>query len=539
MISGILLAGVLVAMTATGFAESNGLLDSLLPQPQKCEPGKASFTISDKTKIIVVSDGSAKGEFAGTRLADLLKEQHGLELEVNQKKDAAAFELYLGNPSEKPSLESVEGKDEGYVLAVGAKGAVVRANTAQGLFHGAMTLRQLVDGKSVAGCTITDYPRYELRGFMVDSGRAPARLAHIKRIIRINSAFKLNFMLFRESDNELNAVKYDNNPLGSKNPEALTMAEVKEMVEYAALHGIQVIPEIEALGHAGARRMHYHDLVLATAGKSYGKGFGTHYTRAHLLPSDERSFALLESVYDEWFAAGEFPYVHLGMDEINMPAEQQAEHLAKLIPRLLAVAAKYNQQPKLIVWSDAPATPEEYKDIVIRCPWSYGNRALEGGKSKHLKHQKMESLLAPDCTEKVLMGAGSSASHGPMSKASYEKAFRNLAEWSMLGNERDHFLGLISCVWHGNMLDKWLPDFLVAADVSWNPPTEVAEYEPQMKAVQSKLAELKDAANPASDETTPPAWHGMWIQGREWDRLIAPLPEPNKRQGKKGKKGKK
>jgi hypothetical protein len=534
----ILLAGWLATLAGSGFAAGNDLLDSLLPQPQTCEPGAASFTISDQTKITVVSDGSAQGEFAGTRLAELLKEQHGLELDVVQKQADASFSIFFGNADvdggEKISLEPVAGKEEGYVLTVGAKGAMVRANTAQGLFHGAMTLRQLVAGKSVTGCTIIDYPRYELRGIMVDAGRAPVRLAHIKRMVRICSAFKLNFLLYRESDNELNAVNYENNPLGSKNPEALTMAEVKEMGEYAALHGIQVIPEIEALGHAGARRMHYPDLVLATSGKSYGKGFGTHYTRAHLLPADERSFALLESVYSEWFAAMDCPYIHLGMDEINMPADQQAEHLEKLIPRILATAAKYNQKPKLIVWSDAPATPEQYKDIVIRSPWSYGNRALDGGKGKHLKHQGVEALLEPDCKEKVLMGAGSSSSHGPLSKCGYDKAFQNLAEWAMLGNDRENFMGMVACSWHGNMLDEWLPDFLAGADVSWNPPAQVPAFEPQMAVVQSKLSEFKDAVSPDESEMTPPAWHGMWIKGKEWDKLIAPLPEPKIRD-KKGK----
>lgn len=540
----ILLAGLCVALPLTGVAES--ITDTVLPSPQKCEAGKESFNISDHTKIYVVSDGSSKAAFAGIRLAALLKEQHGLKLEVKQKKKENTFSLFLGNADAAGTLplDPIQGKEEGYVLKVDKNGALVRANTAQGLFHGAMTLRQLVSGKSVKGCEIVDFPRYELRGFMVDAGRAPVRLENIKRIIRINSAFKLNFMLYRESDNELNAVKYDSNPLGSKNPEALTMAQVKEMIDYAALHGIEVIPEIEGLGHAGARRMHYPDLVRGTAAKPYGndkdgKPLGMHYTRAHLLPSDERSFALLESVLSEWFKVMDCKYIHLGMDEIRMPKEDQAKHLEKLIPRVLKLAEKYNQKPKFIVWSDAPATPEAYKDIVIRSPWSYGNRKLEGGLSKHLKHQKMESLLDSNSKEKVLMGAGSSSAHGPGSKCSYEKSFRNLAEWAMLGNERDTFVGITSCQWHGNQLDEWLPDFVVGADVSWNPPVEVADFESQMKLVQSKLSEFKDVTSPEPEATTPSAWHGVWITDGKWDKLIAPLPTPMNKKGESEKPKKK
>ena len=540
----ILLTGMLSAMSLTGTAA--GLTDSLLPTPQQCEVGNGSFTISDKTAIYVVSDGSAEGEFVGTRLAELIKEQHGVDLKVIQKKSDTEFSLFLGNSDQATaiSLDPIKGKEEGYVLNAGKDGASVSANTAQGLFHGAMTLRQLVDDKKVQGCSIVDYPRYELRGFMVDAGRAPVRLENIKRIIRINSAFKLNFMLYRESDNELNAVQYDSNPLGSKNPEALTMPQVKEMIDYAALHGIQVIPEIEGLGHAGARRMHFPELVRGTAAKPYGNDkdgnpLGMHYTRAHLLPSDERSFALLDAVFSEWFKVMDCKYIHLGMDEIRMPKEDQAKHLEKLIPRVLKLAEKYNQSPKFIVWSDAPATPEAYKDIVIRSPWSYGNRNLEGGLSKHLKHQKMESLLDPNSKEKVLMGAGASSGHGPGSKCGYEKSFKNLAEWAILGNERKNFIGITSCQWHDNQLDQWLPDFVLGADVSWNPPTEIAAFDAQMKQVQAKLNAFKDVTSPDPKATTPSAWHGVWVTSNgKWDKLIAPLPTPANKQGEKTKKKK-
>ena len=47
---------------------------------------------------------------------------------------------------------------------------------------------------------------------MIDSGRAPNSLPQIKRILRICSAFKLNLCIFREGDDELNAVRYRTNP---------------------------------------------------------------------------------------------------------------------------------------------------------------------------------------------------------------------------------------------------------------------------------------------------------------------------------------
>ena len=399
------LTGLLSIMTITGFAEAKALRDTLLPRPQQCEVTQESFTISDQTKIVVVSDGAAKGEYAGTQLAKLLKEQYGLNLEIVPKRQEESFSLVLGNQSASKAgslyLEPVKRKEGGYVLRVGEGSATIRANTAQGLFHGATTLRQLVATKKVKGCKISDYPRYEMRCFMIDAGRA------------------------------------------------------------------------------------------------------------HLLPSDERSFTLLDSIYSEWFSAMTCNYIHLGMDEPLLPRAKRAKYSGELLRRLLETAKQHNQEPKLIVWADAPETPEQYKGDVIRALWSNGNRDLEGGQTKDLKHHKIDVLLKPGCKEKVLMGAGSSSGGRPGSKCYDQGAFRNLAEWPMLGNDKENFIGIIACQRHGNQLDQWLPDFLVAADVSWNPPAEVPEFTSQIKGVESRLARFKDEVSPDESETIPLAWQGV------------------------------
>jgi len=84
---------------------------------------------------------------------------------------------------------------------------------------------------------------------MIDSGRSPNSLAQMKRIVRVCSALGLNFVVFREGDDEMCAVRYRTNRLGSKDPYALTMDQVEELVEYADSYGIAVVPEIESLGH--------------------------------------------------------------------------------------------------------------------------------------------------------------------------------------------------------------------------------------------------------------------------------------------------
>jgi N-acetyl-beta-hexosaminidase len=97
---------------------------------------------------------------------------------------------------------------------------------------------------------------------MIESGRAPNSLAQMKRIVRICSAFKLNFVVFREGDDELAAVRYKTNRLGRENPYALSMEEVKELVSNCEPFGIAFVPEIESLGHSAAKEFAYPGLTL-------------------------------------------------------------------------------------------------------------------------------------------------------------------------------------------------------------------------------------------------------------------------------------
>src|SRR5947199_172269 len=68
---------------------------------------------------------------------------------------------------------------QGYQLVSTASSVTVRASTADGLFAGVQTLRQLLPGRvespsaqpgpwSIPGATILDYPRFAYRGAMLD-----------------------------------------------------------------------------------------------------------------------------------------------------------------------------------------------------------------------------------------------------------------------------------------------------------------------------------------------------------------------------------
>ena len=501
-----------------------GPVTNLIPRPRNLTETGEVFPISDATHVIADTGGSAKAAFAAERLAELVREEFGLVLKVEERRAGPPYRIALSDQSDVSDLSGASApsalSDEGYTL----EATTVFSPTPQGLLWGAMTLRQLLfrdqRGVFVQGARTTDWPRYRWRGFMIDSGRSPNSLPKIKRIIRICSALKLNFLVFREGDDEMCAVRYRTNRLGEDNPYALTVDDVADLVSYADRYGITVVPEIESLGHSTAKGFHYPDLVNGGFEHDY-PGIGIHIRKSHLVPADPRSYALLESIYDEWFSVTRCTLVHLGLDEVRLPAEDQAHHLEGLLPVVEEVARKHGIEATPIVWADAPRTPEPYRDRVIRCLWAYGDDKEQVGlNNPHLVRQGLVELSEPGCAEQVFMAAGSGSLHTPDGKTPYDLAFRNLAQWAMWGNDRPNFVGLLAVQWSGNMLDDWLPDFAAAADVAWNPPESIPDFDSQMASVRAQLFRLKDAASPDPAEADLPAWDGILLRDGEWWRDI-------------------
>lgn len=502
------------------------VLANLLPRPRDVKPLAEGYALSPETKITVVGPDVSRCRFIGARLAELIEDEFGLRLPVVAQGVANNWQLFVGDNAGRPAQpdQSASGKEndnpERYRLRVDASGIRASAESDRGLLWAAMTARQLLvkcgEETVAVGARIEDWPRYRWRGFMIDSGRSPNSLPQIKRILRICSAFKLNFVVFREGDDELAAVRYETNKLGHDNPRALGMQEVKELIDYGARLGIAVVPEIESLGHSAAKGRAYPGLTEGGGTTPY-PGIGGHIRKAHLNPDDPRTLALLESIYSEWFPLLEDSLVHLGLDEVRLATEPQARHMARLLPLAERVARRSGSKITPMVWADAPPTPAAYRDSVIRVLWSYDGQHEVGLENQHLNRQQIKELAAPDCRQKVIMAGGSNSLHTPYAKSTYEGAFRNLAEWARFGNARENFIGLLVVQWSSNMLDLWVPDFVAGAEFGWNPPDEMPIFAAQMARVWTNLARLDDAARPAADEVDRPAWDGIWLEEGTWN----------------------
>ena len=155
------MAGMLLAFALASCTQQPQETLSIIPVPLKAELQGGSFVINEQTQVWIDAPEADK-----QILQDFLASSP-LKLAVAAEAPAANA-IVLKQVAELPAVKS----EEGYVLTSTKKGVEVQAKTGSGLFYGVQTLLQMAtEGNKVALGTITDEPRFEYRGMMLDVSR--------------------------------------------------------------------------------------------------------------------------------------------------------------------------------------------------------------------------------------------------------------------------------------------------------------------------------------------------------------------------------
>ncbi|MFG1638741.1 beta-N-acetylhexosaminidase [Amycolatopsis sp. NPDC049252] len=330
------------------------------PVSAKADP-RSDFRL---TPFTVISAGRGAGQVADY-LRGLLRPATGYPLPVVPRAwGLPAISLELGHDARIGT--------EGYQLKVARDGVELSANTADGLFEGVQSLRQLlpsaIEAKrvqhrtwTVAGGTILDYPRFGERGAMLDVARHFFQPDQVKLYIDQIAQYKLNTLHLHLADDQGWRIEIKSWPklatIGGKtavdgDPGGYyTQKQYQDIVAYAASRHITVIPEIDMPGHTNAAQSTYAELNCD--GKAVPVRTDTEVGYSSLCISSPITYKFVDDVVRELSAITPGQYLHIGGDEAH--ATPPADYIT-FEQKVAPIVAKYGK--KITGWHEiAKASP--------------------------------------------------------------------------------------------------------------------------------------------------------------------------------------
>lgn len=240
-------------------------------------------------------------------------------------------------------LDAQSGTDELTVTFDGNKQITIGYPSLNQFFRGLRLIKQHFDKK---GFKIAEKCAASELGIMLDCSRNAVRsVEHVKEIIRHLAIMGYNqLQLYTEDTYEVEGEPYFGYMRGR-----YTMAEMREIDDYAARFGIEVVPCIQTLAHLGQ----------IFRWKAYGH---INDVKDILLIDDERTYELIEHMFATTSKCFRSRNIHIGMDEAHLVGRgryedkfgavaNRTELLIKHLTRVVEIAAKYGYE-KPMMWSD-------------------------------------------------------------------------------------------------------------------------------------------------------------------------------------------
>ena len=244
-------------------------------------------------------------------------------------------------------------EDEGYKLIVTSKKIDIVAYKANGIFYGVQTLLQMLPHQLSATALrngtinkircveVTDKPRFQWRGLMLDVSRHFFTIDEVKSMIDQMVVFKFNILQLHLTDDqgwrieikklpqltEVGAWRVPRTGLwwdreAPTNGEDAsyggfyTQEEIKDLVLYASERFVNILPEIEAPGHSLAAIASYP--YLSSTGLNYKVNPGSKFYTIDdnsLCAGKESTYEFMDQVLSEVADLFPFEYIHIGGDE--------------------------------------------------------------------------------------------------------------------------------------------------------------------------------------------------------------------------------
>jgi hexosaminidase len=225
---------------------------------------------------------------------------------------------------------------EAYRLHIDEDAVTLCAATGAGAYHGLQTLRQLLlseyrEGALNLPCAlIEDSPRFQWRGFMLDTARYFYAVPFIKKLIDALSLHHINIFHWHLTDDQGWRLPIAAYPLlteiGSKRQERrlsqqpyiggfYTEDDIRSVVAFAAERHIEVVPEVDLPGHASAILASYPGLGCTGGPYRVQDSFGIFEDA--LCAGNDGLFTFAGAVFDTLVQLFPSLYIHIGGDEVR------------------------------------------------------------------------------------------------------------------------------------------------------------------------------------------------------------------------------
>ncbi len=369
--------------SSVNLAAQNAVSPWLMPLPaQMSIVDGAPFLLDGTFRVVATGPGATdpRVKAAVEHAQERTWKQTGLMLNV----DASKFNTLTVTVRalDHPAPQKL-GDNEHYTLTVTASGANLTADAPLGALRGLETFLQLIGqvktGFGVPTVVIDDAPRYPWRGLSLDVSRHFIPLADVKRTLDGMAAVKLNVFHWHLSDDQGFRVESKRFPklqsMGSDG-HYYTQAQVHELIEYARMLGIRVVPEFDMPGHTTSWMVGYPGLGSAPGPYTITRKFGVF--PAAMDPTRESTYTFLDSFLGEMTSLFPDEYFHVGGDEV-MPDQWKAN------PKIQAFMKQHNM-----------AKEEELQ--------AYFSQRVQKLVAKHGKHMEgWDEVLQPGSPKDVLI----------------------------------------------------------------------------------------------------------------------------------------
>lgn len=421
----------------------------------------------------------------------------------------------FGGASESSRVVFRKGDTEwDYTLTVTPEGIVALAADDEGLFHAAVTLKQLTGGKretELPACRIYDKPRYRYRAGMIDVCRHFFGVDVVKKLIDSMAMFKFNYLHFHVSDDQGFRLRIDSMPklhrIGSVRRSTCgdgvphggyyTKAQIAEIVAYAAERYIRIIPEIDIPGHTRAIVAAYPELSCSGKSTEVATWFGIH--SKVLCAGKEKVYEALDKIFAE--TAEMFPceYFHLGGDEVAKLEWSKCPDCAETMKReglkdmeqlqgyftnrAIKLLGKYGKTP--ILWNEALKSDMLDASAVVQY-WTTDKPSAE----------RVERAVGEEGRKVIMSRCNPYYLDYPSGMHSLKAIYMLEPEAELKGATKGGIMGVECPLWtehisrERDLFEHFYPRAIAVAESGWSVPAkDYADFEERLEGVLFVLDE--------------------------------------------------